>query len=170
MTSSWDQYFPPQPVRSVDDVPDQASKTFLITGGNAGLRKEQHLHVLANNAGAMNPPLAQLTSQNYDPQFWVNVPAHFYFAQPVLLATAKATGQKARVLNFSCAAAAIPGAKMLHAYDRARAPEMHTCAALSTRVQIGVLLNLGRTHIRTWHGEGSHTCAYAHGARSGPKP
>ena len=58
----------------------------------------------------MSPPLASLTRQNYDLQFGVNVLGHFYLTQllhPVLLATAKATGQKTRVLSYTCATAPV---------------------------------------------------------------
>lgn len=54
----------------------------------------------------MAPPLAALTRQNYDLQFGVHVLGHFYLTRlllPVLLATAKATGQKSRVLSYTCA-------------------------------------------------------------------
>ncbi|KAI0771300.1 NAD(P)-binding protein [Trametes elegans] len=169
MNSVWNQYFPPPAEWSVDDIPDQTGKIFLITGGNTGLgdnacasrsvllsrnakvyitsrsreqgqravdelkriserihllamdlsdlhpvkrmalefmRQERHLHVLINNAGVMCPPLSLLTRQRYDYQFGVNVLGHFYLTQlllPVLLSTAKATGDKSRVLNYTCA-------------------------------------------------------------------
>ena len=54
----------------------------------------------------MSPPLELLTRQKYDLQFGVNVLGHFYLTKlllPVLLATAKATSEKVRVLNYSAA-------------------------------------------------------------------
>ncbi|KAI0752428.1 NAD(P)-binding protein [Daedaleopsis nitida] len=162
--AAWSQYFPPRPEWSVDDVPDQSGKVFLITGGTSGLgletarvllarnarvyitsrdrergrqaadelrrvseaihvlhmdlsdlhsvraaarefmSKERSLHVLINNAGVMAPPLALLSRQRYDLQFAVHVLGHFFLTQlllPVLLATAKASGQKVRVLNYT---------------------------------------------------------------------
>ena len=57
MASSWSQYFPPEPEWSIDDVPDQTGKVFLITGGSTGLgasraRSPAPLPVLISRAAA----------------------------------------------------------------------------------------------------------------------
>ncbi|KAI0672069.1 NAD-P-binding protein [Trametes maxima] len=70
------------------------------------MSRERHLHTLINNAGVMSPPMALLTRQRYDYQFGVNVLGHFYLTQillPILLSTAKASGQAVRVVNYTCA-------------------------------------------------------------------
>ena len=56
----------------------------------------------------MTPPIALLTRQNYDLQFGVHVLGHFFLTQlllPILLATARATSVKSRVLSYTTAGA-----------------------------------------------------------------
>ncbi|GBE85836.1 Uncharacterized oxidoreductase [Sparassis crispa] len=56
--------------------------------------KEAELHVLFNNAGAMNVPNDQLTADGYDGTFGTNVLGPFYFTQlllPILSLTAKSS-------------------------------------------------------------------------------
>jgi len=69
------------------------------------LQKEKELHVLFNNAGVMNPPIEDLTTQGYDLQFGTNTLGPFYFTKlllPALLAAAKdSPNGKARVVNTS---------------------------------------------------------------------
>jgi len=65
--------------------------------------QENELHVLFNNAGVSEPPIAQVTKQNCDMQFGVNVLGHYHFTRlllPVLFAGAKSSGDgKARIVN-----------------------------------------------------------------------
>jgi len=66
--------------------------------------KEKVLHILFNNAGVMNPPVPQVTAQNYDMQFGTNVLGHFYLTKlllPTMIATAAASGDDARIVNTS---------------------------------------------------------------------
>ncbi|RPD75788.1 NAD(P)-binding protein [Lentinus tigrinus ALCF2SS1-7] len=50
MASLWNQYFSPRGEWSVDDVPDQSGKVFLITGGTSGLGFATAKVLLARNA------------------------------------------------------------------------------------------------------------------------
>ncbi|KAH9934463.1 NAD(P)-binding protein [Epithele typhae] len=71
------------------------------------LSREARLHVLINSAWGSEvrtPPIQSLTRQGYDLQFGANVLGHFYLTQlllPVMLVTAKTTGEKVRVLNHT---------------------------------------------------------------------
>ncbi|KAF8588040.1 NAD(P)-binding protein [Ramaria rubella] len=66
--------------------------------------KETQLHALWNNAGISQPPKDQLTQEGYDLSFGVMVIGHHVFTKellPVLLSTAKQSGEKVRVISLS---------------------------------------------------------------------
>ncbi|TFK28697.1 NAD(P)-binding protein [Coprinopsis marcescibilis] len=69
------------------------------------LSKEKELHILFNNAGVMEPPVSEVTTQGYDLQFGTNVLGHFYLTKlllPALIEGAKASSDgKARVVTTS---------------------------------------------------------------------
>ena len=44
------QIFPPTPTWSVDKIPDLSGKTFIVTGGNAGIGKETCKQLLLKGA------------------------------------------------------------------------------------------------------------------------
>jgi len=71
---------------------DLADLTTVKPAAEAFLAKEEKLHVLFNNAGVMNPPEGQKTTQGYELQLGVNCVAPFLFTQlltPKLVETAK---------------------------------------------------------------------------------
>jgi len=69
------------------------------------LSKENQLHVLFNNAGAIYPAVEAVTADGYDLQFGTNVLGHFYLTQlllPLLLATTKSSlDGRTRVVHTS---------------------------------------------------------------------
>ncbi|KAG8742089.1 hypothetical protein FRC10_002025 [Ceratobasidium sp. 414] len=89
------------------DLANMASIRKAVDGFKS---KEQHLHVLFNNAGVMVPPVEQKTVDGYDLQFGTNTLGHYLFTSlllPTLIHTAKnspvADGH-VRVVNTSSTA------------------------------------------------------------------
>lgn len=83
---------------------DLASFKSIQAAANNFLSKEKELHILFNNAGVMEPDIAELTNEGYDLTIGVNVLGHFYFTKlllPALLAVAQNSDGliKARVVN-----------------------------------------------------------------------
>jgi len=82
---------------------DLADLKSVKTSAEEFMSKESRLDVLYNNAGAIYPPVGQLTAQGYDLQFGTNVLGHYYFTRlllPILLSTAKSSPEgKARVVH-----------------------------------------------------------------------
>ncbi|KAL0066450.1 short-chain alcohol dehydrogenase [Marasmius tenuissimus] len=68
------------------------------------LSLERCLHILFNNAGVMEPPIDQVTSEGYDLTVGTNAIGTYYFTTlllPALLAVAQDGHQKARIVNTS---------------------------------------------------------------------
>ncbi|KDR82921.1 hypothetical protein GALMADRAFT_859122 [Galerina marginata CBS 339.88] len=86
---------------------DLADLSSVQAAATEFLSKEKRLHVLYNNAGVMAPPVEQVTKQEYDMQFGVNVLGHFYFTKlliPTLISTARTNpDNRARVITTSSA-------------------------------------------------------------------
>ncbi|KAK1215775.1 short-chain alcohol dehydrogenase [Marasmius sp. AFHP31] len=79
---------------------EQAAQEFL--------RSEKYLHILFNNAGVMEPPIDQVTTEGYDLTVGTNVVGTYYFTTlllPALLAVAQDGSQKARIVNTGSGAA-----------------------------------------------------------------
>ncbi|KAJ7154081.1 NAD(P)-binding protein [Mycena filopes] len=86
---------------------DLADLQSIKRGAEEFLKKESRLDVLFNNGGVMEPPIEQLTAQNYDLTFGTNVLGHFYLTKlllPTLIATAS-PGKPARVVNTASSGA-----------------------------------------------------------------
>ncbi|KAL1674176.1 hypothetical protein EV122DRAFT_221183 [Schizophyllum commune] len=67
-------------------------------------RREQVLHTLYNNAGAVWVPVDMLTAQGYDLAFGTNVLGHYFFTLPTLRHTKDVTGRRPRIINTSSSA------------------------------------------------------------------
>ncbi|KAL6302935.1 NAD(P)-binding protein [Sparassis latifolia] len=84
-------------------VVDLADLSSIKAAAEEFLSKEERLDVLFNNAGAVYPPVEEITAQGYDMQFGTNVLGHFYFTKlliPLLLSTAQSSAtRKARVVH-----------------------------------------------------------------------
>ncbi|KAF8181342.1 NAD-P-binding protein [Mycena galopus ATCC 62051] len=71
------------------------------------LLAETQLDILFNNAAVMMPPVEKTTATGYDLSFGTNVLGHFYLTKlllPILMQTARTTGQPTRVINTSSSA------------------------------------------------------------------
>ncbi|KAG7442329.1 NAD(P)-binding protein [Guyanagaster necrorhizus] len=88
---------------------DLASFKSIQVAANNFLSKEKELHILFNNAGGLEPDVAELTDEGYNLTIGVNVLGHFYFTKlllPALLAVAQNSDGaiKARVVNTASVA------------------------------------------------------------------
>ncbi|KAL1758643.1 NAD-P-binding protein [Schizophyllum commune] len=71
------------------------------------MRREQVLHTLYNNAGAVWVPVDMLTTQGYDLAFDTNVLGHYFFTillLPILRHTKDVTGRRPRIIDTSSSA------------------------------------------------------------------
>ncbi|KAF7980221.1 hypothetical protein HWV62_39333 [Athelia sp. TMB] len=84
---------------------DLSSQTSVQTAANEFLSKEKRLHVLFNNAGVMDPPLAMVSAEGYDYTFATNVIGPYLLTTtllPALLAGATSSEDgKARVVTLA---------------------------------------------------------------------
>jgi NAD(P)-dependent dehydrogenase (short-subunit alcohol dehydrogenase family) len=87
-------------------------------------RREQHLHILVNNAGYFSAgPLGSVSSADWDAMMALNLKAPFFLVQqllPMLLAAGSAT-DPARVINIGSIAGMMGGSNMAYAYGASKA-------------------------------------------------
>ncbi|KAK1234546.1 short-chain alcohol dehydrogenase [Marasmius sp. AFHP31] len=108
---------------------EQAAQEFL--------RSEKFLHILFNNAGVMEPPIDQVTTEGYDLTVGTNVVGTYHFTTlllPALLAVAQLGGsQKARIVNTSSSASEAPPDMKKVDYSIFKGPDDKERRKLGTR-------------------------------------
>lgn len=103
---------------------DLSSAAGLDTLVNALGRREQHLHILVNNAGYFSAnPIANTSSDDWDAVMTLNIKTPFFLVQKLMpmLLEAGSAADPARVINIGSIAGIMGGSNMAYAYGASKA-------------------------------------------------